>query len=144
MGGTADGERPCGRAWWCVGRHQDGDDDAAAAGGVEVLEIQRVVFDLGLVGLGEGGGAGLELQHQDGARGGQHGVDPAAQAAHRVFEHDVPGSGGGPAGQGGAQAAQRDGPGAELGGLVGAEMLDSLVGEAVEQRGIVAGEEVLD
>jgi hypothetical protein len=103
------------------GRHQDRHDGRAPAAGMEILQIQRVILHLLAPCIIEMVGAGLELQHQHGARGEDDRIGAPAEPQQRIFQKHPPILG---PRQGGAQHVDADLPGAKLLHLVAPEMAD--------------------
>ena len=109
---------------------QDRHHRMGAAVGVEVEQIERVILDLlarhaGLVG-------GLELQHQDGAVGQQHRIDPFGQAQQGVFQQHPPLAR--QAARGGLQQRHLRAPGGELRRMIQMVRLDQANREALNDR----------
>lgn len=73
-----------------LGCNEQRKDDPPAARGVEVPQVERVVFDLSAVCRGERGFTGLELQHEYDVRGEQNRIDSSGTARDLVFEEQVP------------------------------------------------------
>ena len=101
---------------------EDGQDGVAAGGGVEIVQVDRVIFHLAAIGRGVGGGAGFKFEDEDGTVGQQDSVRAPADAEHWELQHDVPSGGLRERGERCPQHRQAGFPGAQLLCLVDAEM----------------------
>jgi hypothetical protein len=57
---------------------------------VEVEQIERVVFDLLTIDIGERCRTNLEFQHKDGVARQQHCIDTPAEPQQRILEQQMP------------------------------------------------------
>lgn len=143
-GGAADQQRPGDSAGAGPRGDQHRHDRHAAAGGVEILQVERVVLDLPAVLGGEAVVPDLEFEHHHGPWRDQHGIEPAAEAQERKFQHQFPAGGRLPARQGVAEAGEGGFPGPHLLRLVAAETQRVVAREAGDEIIGGLGEEAGD
>ena len=142
---AADQQRKeAGRRLCRIGRDQHGHDRREPAPGMEILQVERVTFNLLPPSAVETVGADLELDDEDGSRRDQHRVGPAAEPRDRPFEAEQARLGTRPVTERlGEDRARRD-PGPPLRRLVRAELAGGRVRERRRDRDGSGGEERRD
>ena len=141
---AADHQRPALLLLLRLRGDQNRHDDMPPAPGVEILQIERVILDLQQILREHRILPGFELQHDDGERRDEHGIDPPPEPPHREFEHHAPGAGVVPAAERRAQHLDRDSPGSKLLALIRPVGSYRLVGKRLHERFGRPGEEVGD
>ena len=71
-----------------LGRDEDGKDRSVVTRRVKILQIQRVVPRLVVIGEAVLAFAALELDREDGRSGNQHGIDSAAESRNVELEEE--------------------------------------------------------